>query len=55
MIIPMPLNIIDNYGDVIMCMDVMKVNEVPFLANISRVINIRTATHIILLGFHNHC
>ena len=45
-IMPIPPEIIANHGQVVLGMDVVKVNKVPFLVYISRILRFGTATEL---------
>ena len=43
-LVPIPATIMDHYKKVILCIDVMKVNKMPFLVTISHAIKFGTVT-----------
>ena len=45
-IMAIPPDIITNHGQVVLGMDVVKINKLPFLVSISRVLRFRTASEL---------
>jgi hypothetical protein len=41
-LVPIPITILEHYRKVVLCVDVMKVNKMPFLVTISRAIKFGT-------------